>query len=112
MNHSCCVLQISATTKELPFSKNVLSVWGAWTHYSRFPSGKLPKDVPGGEASQELSPTKSAGVVAAAIQPSAAATWGVLDKKEVDMMLDSGSSISLIVESVMASFCTEANTIT
>ena len=64
----------------------------------------------GAGASQELSPAKSAGVVTAAAQPSAAVARGVLDKREIDMMLDSGSSISLIEESVAASFSTEANT--
>ena len=51
--------------------------------------------------------TKSAGVVTAAVQPSAAVMRGVWDNKEVDMMLDSGSPISLIEESVAASFSTE-----
>ena len=75
------------------------------------PSEKLPRHVPeGAGTSQELSPTKLAGVVAAAVQPSAAVTRGVLNNKEVDMMLDSGSLISLIEESVAASFSTEANT--
>ena len=76
------MLEVPATwpfTKE-PFSKKVLFVWAAWAHCLRLPSGKLPRDVPeGAGASQELSPTKSAGVVIAAVQPSAAVTRGVLD---------------------------------
>ena len=72
---------------------------------------KTTKGCPrGGGASQELSPTKSAGVVAAAIQPSAAVTQGVLDNKEINMMLDLGSSISLIEESVAVSLRTKTNT--
>ena len=70
---------------------------------------KLPRDVPEeAVASQELSPTKSAGVVAAAVQPSAAVTRGVLDSKEVNMMLE--SSISLIEESVAVNLRTKTNT--
>ena len=96
------MLQVPATwpfTKELPFSKKVLFVWAAWAHCSRLPSGKLPSNVlEGAGASQEPSPTKSAGAVVAAVQPSAAVTRGVLDNKEVDMMLDSRYSISLIEE--------------
>ena len=72
---------------------------------------KLPWDVPEeAGASQELSPTKSAGIVAAAVQPSAAVTRGVLDSKEVNMMLDSGSSISRIEESVVVSLRTKTST--
>jgi len=39
-------------------------------------------------------------VVVAAVQSNAAFTQGILDQKEVDMMVDSGSSISLIQKSV------------
>ena len=61
----------------------------------------------GSGVSQELSLTKSAGVVAAAVQPSVAVTCKVLDNKEVNMMLDSGSSIE---ESVAANLRTKTNT--
>ena len=51
-------------------------MWAPWTHRSRLPSEKLPRGDPEEVgASQELSPTKSAGVVAAAVQPSAAVIY-------------------------------------
>ena len=52
----------------------------------------------GAGTSQELSPTKLAGVVAAAVQPCAAVTRGVLNNKELDMMLDSGSSMKKVLQ--------------
>ena len=61
-------------------------------------------------ASQDLSPTKVTGAVAAAVQPSPAVIQGVVNNKEVDVMVDSGSSISLIEESVAKGFSTEDNT--
>ena len=45
----------------------------------------------------------------AAVQPTTAVIQGVLGNKEMDMMVDSGSSISLIEQSVAAGFSTEAN---
>ena len=44
------------------------------------------------------------GAVAAAVQPSAAVIQGIVNNKEVDMMVDSGSSISLIEKSVATGF--------
>ena len=83
-------------------------MWAAWTCGSRLSSGKLPRGVPEREgASQDLNPTKVTDAVAAAIQPSAAVIQGVLNNKEVDLMLESGSSISLIEGSVMTGFSTE-----
>ena len=43
----------------------------------------------------------------AAVRSSAAFTWGLLDQKEVDMLVDSGSSISLIQESVATAYSKE-----
>ena len=112
---SYCMLQVPAAR---PFTKNCPS---ARRCYLCGQPGHIAADCHqgnyqgmsqrGAEASQELSATKSAGVVVAAVQPSAAVTRGVLDNKEVDMMLDSGSSVSLIEESVAANFSTETNTI-
>ena len=59
--------------------------------------------------SQALSPTKLAGAVVAAVRPTTAVIQGALGNKEVDMMVDSGSSISLNEQNVAAGFSTEAN---
>ena len=59
---------------------------GSWATLLEIAIQETTKGCPRGVgASQELSPTKSAGVVAAAVQPSAAVTRGVLDSKEVNM---------------------------
>ena len=47
--------------------------------------------------------------MAAAVHPTTAVIQGILGNKEVNMMMDSGSSISLIEQSVAASFPTEAS---
>ena len=55
----------------------------------------------GAETPQEpVSPPNVVSVVVAAIKSNAAITRGMLGKTEVDVMLDSGSSISLIQESI------------
>ena len=59
--------------------------------------------------SQDLSPINLAGAVAAAVQPTAAVIQGVLGNKEVDMMVDSGSSVSLIEQTVAVGFLTKSN---
>ena len=53
---------------------------------------------------EALSPSAVGNVVVAAVRSSAALTRGLLDQKEVDMLVDSGSSISLIQESVATAY--------
>ena len=76
------------------------------------PIGKWTRDVSeGAEASQEQLKPHRISVVVAAVRLNAATTWGMVGEREVEMMLDSGSSISLIQESVAAAFSTEYNTV-
>ena len=57
----------------------------------------------GAETPQELlEPHNVVSVVVAAVRPNAATTWGMIGGCKVEMMLDSGSSISLIQESIAA----------
>ena len=91
--------------KELSPSQKALFVWADRTYDQKMLFGKQPKDVPErAGTSQDLSPIKLAGAVAAAVQPTAAVIQGVLGNKEVDMMMDSGSSVSLIEHSVAVGF--------
>ena len=50
-------------------------------------------------------------MVVAAVRPNAATTCGMVGECKVEIMLDSGSSISLIQESTAAAFSTEYNTV-
>ena len=85
-------------------------MWADRTYGQRLLFGKRPRDVPeGAGTSQDLSPIKLAGAVAAAVQPTAAVIQGVLGNKEVDMMVDSGSSVSLIEQTVAVGFLTKSN---
>jgi len=88
----------------------VLFVWADRTYGQRLLFEKRPRDVPEGAGmSQDLSPIKLAGAVAAAVHPTAAVIQGVLGNKEVDMMVDSGSSVSLPIEqSVAVGFSTKS----
>ena len=92
---------------ELPTNKEVLPVWKARAFSKRMLFGKRQRDASNGVgAPQEaVSPSNVANVVVVAtVRSSAAITKGFLDNKEVDMMLDSGSSISLVQESVAIAF--------
>jgi len=90
---------------ELSPSQKVLFVWADRTYGQRMLIGKRPRDVPErAGTSQDLSPIKLAGAVAAAVQPTAAVIQGALGNKEVDMIVDSGSSVSLIEQSVAVGF--------
>jgi len=85
-------------------------VWTAGVHCKRVLVGKHQRGVPEGARTphvQELSAVKVTGAITAAVQPSAAVTKGMICEREVDMMLDTGSSISLIEESVAAAFSRE-----
>ena len=53
---------------------------------------------------EAVSPSAVGNVVVAAVRSSAALTRGFLDQKEVDMLVDSGSSISLMQESVATAY--------
>ena len=73
--------------KKLPIDTKVLPLWTSW-----------PRGVSeGAEAPQEqLEPHNVVSVVVAAVCPNAATIWGMLGEHKVEIMLDSGSSISLI----------------
>ena len=64
----------------------------------------------GAETPQEQLKPHRISVVVAAVRPNTATTWEMLGEHKVEMMLDSGSSISLIQESTAATFSTEYNT--
>ena len=51
---------------------------------------------------EQLEPHNIVSVVVAAVHSNAAAAWGMIGECKVEMMLDSGSSISLIQESTAA----------
>ena len=53
---------------------------------------------------EAVSPSAVGNVVVAAVRSSVALTRGLLDQKEVDLLVDSGSSISLIQESVATAY--------
>lgn len=84
----------------------MLFLWTAGIHNWRVPGGKRERGIPHGLGTPwktvGLSGIVSEHVVVAAIWTSAAAVIkGHLGNKAVDMMLDSGSSISLIHESAV-----------
>ena len=57
-----------------------------------------------------MRPSGVSNVVVATVQSSAAFTRGLLDQKAVDIMIDSGSSISLIQESVAVAYARKMET--
>ena len=61
---------------------------------------------------EQLEPHNVVNVLAAAVRPNAATTWGMIGECKVDMMLDSGSSISLIQESTAAAALSKKQRIT
>ena len=95
----------------LPNSKKMLQLWATWTFSKRVSVGKRQRGTPkGAGVPQELTrPPSSVGnvVVVAAVRSSAAVIKGFLAQKEVDMMVDSGSSVSLIEESIARAYVTK-----
>ena len=85
-------------------------MWTSWPCHEALLIGKWPRGVSeGAEASQEqLGPHNVvSAVVAAAVCPNAATIWGMLGEHKVEIMLDSGLSISLIQESTATPFSRE-----
>ena len=99
------MLQMSATwpsPKKLPVDKEVCYLCGQAGHVV-WPRGVSE----GAETPQEqLEPLNVTSVMVAAVRPSAATIWGKIGDKKVEIMLDSGSSISLIQESIVTPFLT------
>ena len=87
-------------------------MWSSWSYCKTVFVGKWARGVSeGAEASQEQLKPHRISVVVAAVRPNAATTWGMVGERKVEMMLDSGSSISLIQESVAAACSTDYNTV-
>ena len=57
-----------------------------------------------GVPQEAVSPSAVGNVVVATVRSNTAITRGLLDQKDVDMLVDSGSSISLIQEGVAIAF--------
>ena len=95
--------------KKLPIDTKVLPLWTSWPCHEAMFIGKRPRGVSeGAEAPQEqLEPHNVVSVVVAAVRPNAATIWGMLGEHKVEIMLDSGSSISLIQESTATPFSKE-----
>ena len=104
------MLQISATwpsPKKLPVDKEVLLMWTSWPCRMTMSIGKWPR----GASKAQRHPrniynpsTYVTSVMVAVVCPSAATIWGKIGGKKVEIMLDSGSSISLIQESIATPF--------
>ena len=77
-----------------------------WPYRTTMSIGKRPRGASeGAEVPQEqLKPLSVTSVIVAAVRPSAATIWGKICDNKVEIMLDSGSSISLIQESIVAPF--------
>ena len=102
------MLQVPLTrifTTELPINKEVLLMWKARVFSKGVSFGKRQRgaSIGVGAPQEAVSPCNVANVVVVATVRSSAASF-FLDNKEMDVMLDSGSSISLIQESVTAAF--------
>ena len=87
-------------------------MWSSRPYCKAVAIGKWTRDVSewAGASQEQLKPHKIS-VVVAAVRPNAATTWGMVGECKVELMLDSGSSISLTQESVAAAFSTEYNTV-
>ena len=86
-------------------------MWTSWPCRTIMSIGKRPRGVSeGAETPQEqLEPHNVTSVMVAAVRPSAATIWGKIGDKRVEIMLDSGSSISLIQESIVTPFSDKNN---
>ena len=84
-------------------------MWTSWPCCKTMSFGKQARGVSeGAETPQEqLEPHNVTSVVVAAVHPNAATIWGMIGECKVEIMLDSGSSISLIQESKAAPFSNE-----
>ena len=98
-----------AYTKGLPSSKKMLFMWRKWTFCKIQLVGKWQRGASEGAETprKPISPMNVVTVVVAALKSNAAITHGTVGKMEADIMLDSGSSVSLIQEGVATDFLGE-----
>ena len=87
----------------VPKVKGMLCVWSPWTHSQGLSVGKRERGVPSGPGTPraQVSPPSVSNVVVAAVQPSAAVLKGRLGHIKVDILLDSGSTVSLVRNSIL-----------
>ena len=81
-------------------------IWTTWTPSQRMSIKKQQWGALNRERvpQEAVSPSAVVNVVVASVRSNTALTRGLLDQKEVDMLVDSGSSISLIQEGVATAF--------
>ena len=94
-----------AFAAELSRSKAVFLVWPVWTPDKGLPVRKRQRDVPHGPSAfrKAIGPLGVVNVATAAVRSSAAVLKGNIGNREVEMMLDSGSTVSLIQERIATS---------
>ena len=94
-----------AFAAELSRSKAVFLVWPVWTPDKGLPVRKRQRDVPHGPRAfrKAIGPPGVVSVATAAVRSSAAVLRGIIGNREVEMMLDSGSTVSLIQERIATS---------
>ena len=92
--------------KILSIGKEMLCLWTTWTPSQRMLFGKRQWGTfkREGVPREAVSPSAVGNVVVATVRSNTAFTRGLLDQKDVDMLVDSGSSISLIQEGVATAF--------
>ena len=84
----------------------MLCLWTIWTLSQRTLFGKHQRGTfkREGVPQEAVSPSAVGNVVAATVRLNTAITRELLDQKDMDMLVDSGSSISLIQEGVATPF--------
>ena len=87
----------------VPKVKGMLCVWSPWTRSQELSVGKRERGVPSGPGTPraQVSPPSVSNVVVAAVRPSAAVLKGRLGDIEVDILLDPGSTVSLVRSSIL-----------
>ena len=78
-------------------------VWSPWARSQGLSVGKQERGVPSGPGTPraQVSPPSVSNVVAPAVRPSAVVLKGRLGDIEVDILLDSGSTVSLVRSSIL-----------
>ena len=86
--------------------EEMLCLWTTWTPSQRMLFGKRQWGTfkREGVPQEAVSPSAVGNVVLATERSNTAVTQGLLDQKNVDMLVDFGSFISLIQESVATAF--------
>ena len=87
---------------KLSRSKAVFLVWPAWTPGKGLPFRKWQRDAPHGLGAfwKAISRPSIVNVVRTAVQSSAAVLGGIVGSREIEMLLDCGSTVSLIQERI------------